>query len=425
MRILRRLLFWTIALVFPLPLVITYWMVAQEPNQLKFDISLGLVAYAWWLLAIALSLRPVWIDRLVGLPALYGLHGMLGFGAVILAQLHRDSAYAGDRLAQLLGDWSFYLSLGVLLYSVFFLSGWVVDRIRFLLLTRRWAEKVFRHQVSMWLHRLNLVIVGMIWLHAHLLVRVNQHFWFMTLFDVYTVGVLGCYAWKKWIGPDHYPTGVVTANDALGESIRRLRVRLDQPADRLEPGGFFFLRAEGTPVVGREWHPFSVTDDDRAYLTFTIRQNGDYTRRLTGLTTGTAVRLEGPFGRFDSAVRRQDAHAPLALIGMGAGIAPLLSLAAAHHDARPIHVLWAVRNPSEAYYRDLLDDCRASSGGLMTVSIQVGRFRPEQLEQLLDQPTIRHGAFFVVGPSPGVLGMQRLLRRLGVARRQIHHERLM
>lgn len=230
MTILRRLLFWTITLVFPLPLVITYWMVAREPDELKFDISLGLVAYAWWLLAIALSLRPVWVDRLVGLPALYGLHGMLGFLAVVLAQLHRDSAYAGDRLAQLLGDWGFYLSLGVLLYSVFFLSGWVVDRIRFLLLARRWAEKVLRHQVSMWLHRLNLVIVGMIWLHAHLLVRVNQHFWFMMLFDVYAVGVLGCYAWKKWIGPDNYPTGVVAANDALGESVRQLRVQLEQPA---------------------------------------------------------------------------------------------------------------------------------------------------------------------------------------------------
>lgn len=178
-------------------------------------------------------------------------------------------------------------------------------------------------------------------------------------------------------------------------------------------------------MIGREWHPFSVTDDDEARLTFTIRQNGDYTRRLTGLAAGTAIRLEGPFGRFGSAVRHQAVDAPLVLIGMGAGIAPLLSLAAAHHEARPIHILWAVRNPSDAYYRDLLEDYRASSGGLMTVSIHVGRFCLEELEQLLDQATIRHGAFFVVGPSPGVLGMQRLLRRLGVARRRIHHERLM
>ncbi|MEV7889643.1 hypothetical protein ACWD3I_43960 [Streptomyces sp. NPDC002817] len=62
----------------------------------------------------------------------------------------------------------------------------------------------------MWIHRINLVVVAMTWLHAHLLVRVNQYFAFMVLFDLRTVTALSSYAWKKWIAPDTYSTGGVT-----------------------------------------------------------------------------------------------------------------------------------------------------------------------------------------------------------------------
>ncbi|MEV4033632.1 FAD-binding oxidoreductase [Streptomyces umbrinus] len=424
MTMLRKLLFWSVAVAFPLPLVLVYRGQAREPDQLKYYITLGLVAYSWWLLSILLSVRPTWLDRRVGLPSVYGLHGMLGVLAVVLAYVHRDNSYSGDQLAILLGDWSFYIAVFVLCFSVFFLSGWLVDRVRLLLSTKQLLEKVLPRQISLWVHRLSLVIVVMIWLHAHLLVRVNQYFWFMMLFDLYTLAVLGLYVWKKWIAPDRYVTGTVSSNQALGGATRRISVGLDRPATQLRPGDFFFLRVEGSPEVGREWHPFSVTDDDQKTVTFTIRQHGDYTRRLTGIDPGTRVRLEGPFGRFESIVQRHGDEAPLVLMGMGAGVAPLLSLAAAHHTTRNIHVLWAVRDPEDAYYRDLLEQYRAASDDRMRVTVQVGRFRREHLDRLLSAEVVRTGAFFIVGPNPGVLATQRMLRRHGVRARRIHQERL-
>ncbi|MFD1370759.1 FAD-binding oxidoreductase [Actinoplanes sichuanensis] len=421
---MRRILLWSTAVVFPLPLVLTYNTLAREPEGLRFYVSLGLTAYAWWLLAIMLSVRPPWLDRLVGLPAVYGLHGMLGVLAIGFAYVHRDNSYAGQPLAALLGDWGFYAAVVVLCFSVFFLSGWLVDRIRMLLEAKRLLERVLRHQVSVWVHRLNLVIVAMIWLHAHLLVRVNQYFGFMMLFDVYTVAVLGLYVWKKWIAADYYLTGAVVGNEPLGGTSRRLSVQLDHAETRIRPGDFFFLRFEGTAAVPGEWHPFSVTDDDQKTLSFTIRQHGDFTRRLTGVDLGVHVRLEGPFGRFDSIAARQHADTPLVLLGMGAGVAPLLSLAAAYHTTREIHVLWAVRQADDAYYRELLARYQASSGNRMTVTAKVGRFSRADLSELLPQQVVRTGAFFVVGPNPAVLANERLLRRIGVSARRIHQERL-
>jgi predicted ferric reductase len=422
--ILRRFAFWAATVVFPLPLVLVYDVSAREPDMLKFPIVLGLTAYSWWLLAVLLSLRPPWLERVVGLPALYGLHGMLGVLAVVLAHLHRTSLYAGEALAVLLGNWSFWIALGVLCWSVFFMSGWLVDRIAVLLRAKRLLEPVVRHQVSVWVHRLNLAVIAMIWLHAHLLVRVNQYFWFMTLLDVYTLTVLGLYVWKKWIAPDGYRVGVVVGNAALGSTSRELTVRLDRPATTLRPGDFFFTRVEAGGRAHRDWHPFSVTGVDQTSLTFTIRQNGDHTRRLATLPEGSRIRFEGPFGRFGEAAHRYDDALPLVLIGMGAGIAPLMSLLEAHHATRHVHLLWSVRRDTDAYFRTQLEERAAESGGRLAVTIRVGRFREDDLVSAVPPSAMQSGAFFVVGPNPAVLANQRMLRRLGVPARRIHHERV-
>jgi ferredoxin-NADP reductase len=109
---------------------------------------------------------------------------------------------------------------------------------------------------------------------------------------------------------------------------------------------------------------------------------------------------------------------------MGAGVAPLLSLAAAHHTTRRIHLLWAVRDPGDAYYRDLLADYQAASGDRMQVTISVGRFSREDLADLLPAYALAEGEFFIVGPNPAVLANQRLLRKVGVSAGRIHQERL-
>ncbi|WP_327725414.1 FAD-binding oxidoreductase [Streptomyces europaeiscabiei] len=421
---LRKLLFWSFAVLFPLPLILTYEFVADESDLLKFYIFLGLIAYTWWLLAIVLSVRPAWLHRFVGLPSIYGLHGALGILAIAAAYIHRDNSYSPSPLAWVLGDWAFYGALTVLCYSMFFMSGWFVDRSRLLLRAKGLLETVFRRRLSVWIHRLNLVIVAMIWLHAHLLVRVNQYFAFMVLFDLYTVMTLGIYVWKKWIAPDTYLMGTVTGNETRGGATRRVSVGLDSKSATLRPGDFFFLSFEGSSSVSREWHPFSVTDDDKKTLTFTIRQHGDFTRRLGDVEVGNRVRLEGPFGQFESIVQERDREAPLVLVGMGAGVAPLLSLAAAHHTTRKVHLLWAVRSPEDAYYRDIIEEYQAASGNRMQVTISVGRFRREDLVSILSAEAVTNGSFFIVGPNPAVLANQRLLRRIGVSARRIHQERL-
>ncbi|MFC8198896.1 ferric reductase [Streptomyces sp. NPDC060006] len=414
---------WSLVLIFPLPLVLALNLQSTDVPSMRLYITLGLIGYAWWLLAILLSVRPTWLGRGVGLPSVYALHGMLGVFALIPAYLHKENTFAPDDLSRLLGDWGFCAALAVLCYSVVFMSGWLTDRSRLALKMKSRLEIVFRRRLSMWVHRLNLVVVLMIWLHVHLIGRVNQHFVFMTLFDLYTVVVLGIYVWKKWVAPDSFLTGAVQENVALNGSTRRITIALDRMATASRPGDFYFLSIEDTSL-GREWHPFSATDERRDILTFTIRQTGDYTRKIGTVVPGTRVRLEGPFGRLDSVVNKRTDDTPLVLVGMGAGIAPLLSLAAEYLTDRRIHLLWSIRQADDAYYSTLLNEYERRSGGRLTITTQVGRFHRDQLKALLPEDEVTRGDFFVVGPNPAVLATQRNLRRIGVSRSRIHHERL-
>jgi predicted ferric reductase len=76
----------------------------------------------------------------------------------------------------------------------------------------------------------------------------------------------------------------------------------------------------------QEEHPFSFTttqDDDT--VGFAIRELGNFTRKIIALKPGDKVKVNAGFGSFNP-LHRGTKGRPLALIGSGIGVAPLISL---------------------------------------------------------------------------------------------------
>lgn len=117
--------------IFPLPLIllINHTMLTSSINQL-FLIDIGVIAYSWWLFEVYLSLRPRWLDQLIGLPALYFVHSFLGIGALLLGFIHWHYLLSMDQWITLSGEAAWYMAFGVALYSIFFMSGWIVDHFK-------------------------------------------------------------------------------------------------------------------------------------------------------------------------------------------------------------------------------------------------------------------------------------------------------
>lgn len=415
-----------ILLVIPSPLV---WLLNNEliestSQLLAYDA--GVVAYIWWLVIVMLSTRPRWLDRLIGLPAMYFVHGMLGILAVIFATIHVQLSFSMHAIIRNTGYVAWCLALFGLVYASFFMSGWLVDRFPVALQLKNRLQFFFKHQVSVWIHRLNFVVIGLIWLHVHVIPRISQAEGFLLLLDLYTILAVGLYLWSKLVAPAaKHRQGLVIENRTLDERVRQLTIELGRDAGSFQAGDFYFLRVPNVEGISREAHPFSVTTapNKQRTVTFTIQTTGDYTGSLNKLATGDPIELEGPFGRFGQILAKLPVTAPIVLIGLGTGLAPLISLAEKYASERLVHLLWSVR-PQEAHIFDKQITPLIRMHLKVTLDTHIHRFVLEDYMVLLTEQERAEGYYFVVGTAAGVLSIEKSLQKLGVSRDRLIDERL-
>ncbi|EHI74599.1 ferric reductase [Streptococcus criceti] len=411
--------------IVPLPLifVLNHQLVSSFSDLLIYDF--GLLAYVWWLVIIYLSTRPKWLDRLIGLPAMYFVHGFLGVLALVVAFLHRQLAFTYHEAIRLTGDLAFYLALFGILYASFFMSGWFVDRFPLAKIAKQKLQVFFKHQLSVWIHRLHFFVVGLIWLHVHLIPRIANLTAFILLFDIYTALAIGCYAYQKFVGRYAEKTiGTIVANESLSPTVQALTVALaDKQA--YQAGDFYFMRLNGKGL-SKENHPFSVAsspDELPNQVRFMIQSVGDYTAKINQIPIGTKVYLEGPFGRFDRLVK-QDPSAPLILYGLGSGIAPLYSMAKTYAPlGRQIHVIWSAKNEKEMYLHQDFQNLAEQYDNVIYTG-KAHRFTQEELNDIMSLKEINTGQFFIVGSAQIVLKVEAQLNAMGIDKKRLHDERL-
>lgn len=408
----------------PLVWVLDTGLVESTRNLLIYDA--GVVAYTWWLTIVAVSTRPQWLDRLIGLPAMYFVHGMLGVLALVLATIHVQLSFTMHDIIRNTGKTAWYLAIFGVGYAALFLSGWFVDRWPLALHMKNRLQFFFKHQLSVWIHRLNLVVIALIWLHIHVIPRISNVTPFVLMIDGYTILALGIYLWAKFVAPAAPRRGgQVVENRVVDSRVRQLVIRLGDQARQYRPGDFYFLSFPHTTGISREAHPFSVTTapNQERTVTFTIQTLGDFTSRLGSVVPGAAVNLEGPFGRFDTIIANDSPTVPLVLIGMGIGLAPLISLAQRYADNRPVHLLWTVRPGEEHIFAAQLTPLLRAHRKVR-LDQHVHRFAAKDLAALITPEERTAGRFVVVGTAPGVVDIEKALSGLGVARHQMTDERL-
>lgn len=413
---------WLVLVVSPLPLIIILnrGLVDTPGHLLAYD--LGIVAYVWWLMIVLLATRPHWLTQRIGMPALYGIHGALGVMALVAATIHRFTAFSMFPLIKETGNIAWYLEIFLLAYAVLFLSGWLVDRLRKFASFKAWVEHHrLNHQATVWIHRLNLVVIALIWLHVHLIPRLGMVPGFRLAFDVYTVLALLVYAWWKLRFGRYHTTATVTKNVSLGPTMQELTLDLGSQAPNYRAGDFYFLSfaAKG---ISHEPHPFSVAASPQKQLgevSFMVHRRGDFTRQIANIPVGTKVRLEGPFGLFDR-IMNGDSQ-PIILYGLGSGVAPLISLAQQYAGERQLHLIWSGPQVDDPAYQEILAQL-AERG--VRVDVQRHRFTPVDLSQVITDDELKNARVIIVGSSSRVLTVRRNLRKLGFRRSQLVDEHM-
>lgn len=235
------------------------------------------------------------------MPTVYLLHGLLGVFAIGLATIHKFLSFSMFPLIKDTGNIAWYLEIFLIIYAILFLSGWLVDRVALLRHAKGLLERhLFKHQVSLWIHRLNWVVVALIWLHVQLISRLDIPA-FRLVFNLYTLMTILVYLWWKIRQRHGFQRGVVVTNEAIDNHLQSLTVQLTTNRRPYHAGDFYFIRFDHAFRGSGEEHPFSVASvpNQKNEVTFMVQRLGDYTDQVAQVPVGTKVKLEGPFGRFD------------------------------------------------------------------------------------------------------------------------------
>lgn len=301
------------------------WAARQEALYLS-----GLLSIAMMSLAMLLSTRPVWLEApLGGMDRVYRTHKWAGILAVSFAAVHWLIEMSSDILKATIGrtgrvpkeDLSSILDAMRDLGED--MGEWAIYALLAMLAITLW--KKFPYRAWHFLHRAMPVIFLMLAFHAAMLAP--HAYWMQPVGAVMavllTAGVYGAIrSLLGGIGRTRETAGEIIAVDHPSPDITSVQCRLDQAWRGHRPGQFAFVTFDGSEGA----HPFTIASADHGdrTISFQIKALGDYTGKLaTHLQPGQAVRVEGPYGRFD--IARRNRRARQIWIAGGIGVTPFLA----------------------------------------------------------------------------------------------------
>ena len=175
-------------------------------------------------------------------------------------------------------------------------------------------------------------------------------------------------------------------------------------------------------------HPFSISSaPNGSWLRITVKELGDWSKALQGVSVGTRVFIEGPYGILTGARRTRRR---VLLVAGGIGITPLRSLLEAL-PGRPGRPDPALSGQERARHRLPRGARRARqdprSRGAVPPRPSTARagtidpLGPVGLQALV--PDVRQRDVYICGPVPMMQHVEASLRTLGLPPRQIHAER--
>jgi Predicted ferric reductase len=384
------------------------------------------------LIQLILMSRSPWLDQVFGMDRLAAAHRWIGFGTVWLLLGHGVFTTIGYAIGDRTNPVAEFVTLittypYVLMATV---SGGLFAAVAISSIKK--ARRKLSYETWYGIH-----------LYAYLAIALG----FLHQLFVGTDFIHDPVAVAYWIGLYVVTVGLVLVF-RVGQPIRlSVRHRLRVASVVTEAPGVFSIYVTGRDLdhlavrsgqyfiwrfLTRDgwWraHPFSISSaPNGSWLRITIKELGDWSKALQGVSVGTRVFIEGPYGILTGARRTQQR---VLLVAGGIGITPLRSLLEAL-PAKPgdLTLLYRVRDERDIVFREELDTLARIRGAEVHYfhgprrhgRRAIDPLGPDGLQALV--PDVRHRDVYVCGPAPMMQHVEASLRTLGLPPRQIHAER--
>ena len=186
------------------------------------------------------------------------------------------------------------------------------------------------------------------------------------------------------------------------------------------PGQFAFLKIEADGLLGQV-HPFSMSSSSTdKYLTFGIKNLGDYTTELGKISKPLKVKVDGPYGTFSNKIVKNKRQI---WIAGGIGITPFLAMAKSLDNGQIVDLYYSVKTASEAVYLDDLQKIANKKQNLKIIPFATDKQGFITAEFIVKTShELDNANFMIWGPGSMMWALKAQLKAKGVARRNINTE---
>jgi len=209
-------------------------------------------------------------------------------------------------------------------------------------------------------------------------------------------------------------------------------VPVGHPGLTFLPGQFVWLTMWSSPFSMRG-HPFSISSsaEQKGKLGFTIKELGDFTRRIKDAPESLRVYIDGPYGAFS--IDRQNDTPGFVFVAGGIGIAPIMSMLrtlADRKDKRKHLLFFAGANLDRlTFYDELINLKKKLSLKIVFVleksdpnwEGEKGFLTCEIFDRYLSENKYDL-EYFICGPVPMIHLVEKVLHGQGVPLHHIHSE---
>ena len=404
--------------------------------------AFAVCAFVWLGFQFILSSRIKFVEKYFGMDKIYRFHSLMAVIVLILAFIHSQLVefFAEEGLAGQIGEVALIMFgiIGVL--ALLFLIDSILLKIKPLAYLKKYLSQymLFKHEKQVLLHNLNAIAYTILFIHVLLSPPLQSSKFLIILFTVYYLVDMLFYGYHKIIKKSELKKNMFIVNKIIKESNTMYTLRLVPENGHIfsyKSGQFGFLKLFSE--IGIEEHPFSISSDplNTDYISFTIKELGDFTSKIKSVKLGDKAVVDAPYGRYSYLNFPNEENT--VLISGGVGITPALSMLRymrKKEKGRNVILMWGVKNPEELICMDEFKGMLDEMANFHFVPVmsrydswegEKGRIDKERIKRIMElyEFSIDSSGFYVCGPSLMAKSVILGLKDIGVSNDKIHFEK--